>query len=333
MTDHTAGSVRFRGGARIKASIHDLAGELIQALRERPAALESPPVARLLGILSAELGLHVSQPNNRYSAAKSMVHLVNLQEHPDMSPGFEQLQGARCVDVGCGGLNPVGGLFALLLAGAQSGVGVDLDELESLELAVRALYTVLCAAVTRTSRPHLPGTIADILDRIDGFDVEKLAAGDVTGVDRSRLDFVQQPLAAAGIEPGSVDILVSNSLLEHIPEPDALIADMAEVTRPGALCVHNIDGVDHRCYADKELFQLQFLREAAEQQMAFGCNRIAPLAFRDYFERNGFEVRGVREGARLALSDADIASFAPRFRDVERDRREVLRARFYLRRR
>jgi 2-polyprenyl-3-methyl-5-hydroxy-6-metoxy-1,4-benzoquinol methylase len=44
-----------------------------------------------------------------------MVHLVNLQEHPDMSPGFEQLQGARCVDVGCGGLNPVGGLFALLL--------------------------------------------------------------------------------------------------------------------------------------------------------------------------------------------------------------------------
>lgn len=333
MKEFPAGSVRFHKSARIEAEIPDLAAELIQALRERPDALETPRTARLLGILSAELGLRAARQENRYSAEKSTMHLSALHAHPDMSTGFEQLQGAHCVDVGCGGLNPVGGLFVLLLAGAKSGVGVDLDELESSTLAVRALYTSLCAVVTRTTRPKVPGSLKDIFDRIASFDVDKLAVGDAAGVDRSRLDFVQKPLAAAGIAPRSADILVSNSLLEHIPEPDALIADMAVVTKTGALCVHNIDGVDHRWYANRAMFQLEFLREAEEQQMVFGCNRIPPLAFGEIFERNGFEVRGVREGPRIELSEADIESFAPRFRDVGRDRREVLRARFYLRRR
>lgn len=333
MPEFHAGSVRFQSGTRLEADTSDLATELIQALRERPDALETPRTARLLGILSAELGLRTARHENRYSAEKSMMHLAALKAHPDMSHDFAQLQGAHCVDVGCGGLNPIGGLFVLLLAGAKSGIGVDLDELESASLATRALYTSLCAAVTRTGTAELPGTTHDIFARIPTFNIQRLARGDASGIDRSRLDFVQKPLAEAGIAPRSAEILVSNSLLEHIPEPDDLVADMAAVTRSGALCVHNIDGVDHRWYANRDMFQLEFLREEGDRKMIYGCNRIPPLAFSAIFERHGFEVRGVREGLRLDLSDADIESFAPRFRNARKDRREVLRARFYLRRR
>lgn len=327
------GSIRsIPSTAHVGGEAQDLAVNLIHSLREH-GVRGTPTYLRALGVLHAELGLRMRRHENRFSAEKSLMHLAALRAHPDVSDDFRELQGARCVDVGCGGLNPGGSLFAFLLAGAKCGLGVDLDDIDSQPIAVRCLYTVLCAVLTQACQPRIPAEVDDLLARVDSFDFAKLAQGDASGVDHSRLEFVQRPLGKAGIEPASVDILVSNSLLEHVSEPASLIADMAKIARPGSLSVHGIDGIDHRWYADPSRHRLGFLQEDPSATLIGGCNRIPPLAFAEIFERCGFEVRGIYEGPRLELTSDEIGSFAPRFRDVIGDGREVLRARYYLRRR
>jgi len=326
------GSVRFDVAPSADGDALALSADLVHTLRKQ-GEIATPRILRTLGILSAELALRMSRHENRFSAEKSVMHFSTLASHPDMSDDFRELQGALCVDLGCGGLNPLGSLFVLLLAGARRGVGVDLESIESPSLAAHSLYTAFSAIVTQAVKPRIPGELADYFARVRTFDLAKLANGDVTGIDHDRLTFVQETLGDSGLERGSVDILVSNSLLEHVADPEALIADAADVMRPGGLCVHSIDGVDHRWYGDPSVHRLGFLQDDSEEALVGGCNRIPPLAFGELFERNGFEVRGVREGPRVELTTADIESFAPRFRDVNADRREVLRARFYLRRR
>ena len=261
--------------------------------------------------------------------------LLMLQVHPDLGPDFHALQDARCLDFGCGGLNPGGGLFAMLLAGARSGVAVDLDPVESLGCAARCLYATLGAALMRTSLPRIPGTAQEILDRVATFNWEKLAAGDIEGVDWSRLQYVQRDLADVGIEDAGIDILVSTSVFEHLADPGDVIAEMARIVRPGGLCVHAIDGFDHRSYGSSAIDALEFLREDCDDKLVWGCNRIRPLAFAPMFEEHGFEVRMVHkdDDAHIALTDTQVGELAPQFRDLPREHLQLGRARFYLRRR
>ena len=119
----SAGSVRGGSSAHNEGDAADLAEKLLVQLCPEPELVTDRRLARILGILAAELDLRLRVPANRYSVEKSMNLLLMLQVHPDLGPDFHALQDARCLDFGCGGLNPGGGLFAMLLAGARSGVG------------------------------------------------------------------------------------------------------------------------------------------------------------------------------------------------------------------
>ncbi len=328
-----AGSVRAQQESRLGLPTEALILELTTRLREGLTA-DSFVADRLLGVLAAEVAARRS-PANRYSAQASLVHLSNLMGHPDITlPQMPELLGATCLDFGSGGLNPGGGLFALLLAGAQRGVALDIDDIDSIPCAVGALYTVLCAAITGTTEPGIPGTPAEILARIASFDVAKLAAGDPSGIDEDRLRYRQTRIQDADIPDGSIDILVTNSVLEHIADLDDVLAELARVVRPGGLASHAIDGFDHRHYGQPDTISPhEFLFDPSDAAMICGCNRIRPLAFAERFEKAGFEVRKIVPSHRLPLTDADLERLAPSFRDLPREHLEVTRARYYLRRR
>lgn len=288
---------------------------------------------RLLGTLGAELDLRLRDPANRYSVEKSMQSLAGLSSHPDIGINFAKLRNATCIEFGCGGLNPGGGSMAMLLAGAKHVIALDLDDIQSPGCAARSMYAVFGAAVTRTCNPPIPGTADQIMERVDSFDWNLLASGDLRGVDSKRLVYIQKPMSQAGIASASTDILVSSSVFEHLAEPDEIIKEMARIVRPGGLCMHAIDGVDHRSYNNKEVDDLEFLKDGSNAQLLFGCNRVRPLAFQRMFEEHGFEVRAIRQGEVRQLTDEAVQRFAPQFRELPRRHLEVLRARFYLRRR
>ncbi len=260
-----------------------------------------------------------------------MVALNNLAHHPDFETSW--LKGKTCLEFGCGGLNPGGTMFAMLLQGAHSAYAVDLDEVESVPLACRALYTIAAAAVMGVDGADIQGDPEEILARVSSFDLEKLADGDPKGLDLERLRHIQAPIEDAGIPPGSVDVVTSNSVYEHLADPDEITAQLARLLRPGGLAVHAIDGFDHRTYANGQLHPLTFLHDETNEPLVHGCNRIRPLAFAEVFERHGLEVRGVLKGAKLPLDEVEIAALAAPYRDLPREHLEVARARFYLRKR
>lgn len=326
-----AGSVRTQSAERLEASIYQLATELIARIREADMQQLAHRDARVLGSLSAELELKTRAPSNRYSASKSLVSLHNLQAHPDFEEAW--LEGKTYLEFGCGGLNPGGTGVAMLLAGAQKYYSLDLDAIESIPAATRALYTVACAALTDTEGAVFRAPATELLDRIASFDLKKIAAGDATGVDTSRIQHIQKPIQESGLATGEIDVVCSNSVYEHLTDLDTITAELARVMKPGGLAVHAIDGYDHRYYGDPSMSPLAFLTIDSDEPLIHGCNRIPPLAFAEHFERHGFEVRGVLKSQPLDLDDDFLASLAPQFRGLPRRHLTIARARYYLRKR
>ena len=52
----------------------------------------------------------------------------------------------------------------------------------------------------------------------------------------SNLRFQQGSIGSLGIDENSVDIVVCNQVYEHVPDPEALIADIHQILRPGGIC-------------------------------------------------------------------------------------------------
>lgn len=336
MQDHPpsspAGSVRTTPRSRLDAPIDLLITELTERVRTGEQA-SSPNLERLLGVLAAEIVSRRSS-HDRYSPQASAVHLSNLLGHPDVTrPALPELRGATCLDFGSGGLSPLGGLFTLLLAGAQKGIALDLDNVQSLPCATQALYHVLCAALTGTLRPAVPGPADQIISRVSTFNITRLSNGDPSGIDATRLQYMRTPLADAALDDGSIDLLFSNSVLEHVLDVESVLAEMARIIRPGGLAVHAIDGYDHRYYQQPNSINPHaFLFDDSGARMLHGCNRIRPLQFAPLFELAGFEIRKIDEANHVPISDAEFARLAPPFRELPRRHIEVARARYYLRR-
>lgn len=64
--------------------------------------------------------------------------------------------------------------------------------------------------------------------------------------DPERIELVHEPLAAyAARHPGAADLVVSNSVLEHVADVDGLVAACARLTAVGGLNLHQVDLRDH----------------------------------------------------------------------------------------
>lgn len=65
-----------------------------------------------------------------------------------------------------------------------------------------------------------------------------------------------------GLDAGAVDVVFSNSVLEHVP-PEVIAAMYAESMRvlaPGGLMFHSVNCGDHYAYVDRSVNQLNYLR-------------------------------------------------------------------------
>ncbi len=60
----------------------------------------------------------------------------------------------------------------------------------------------------------------------------------------------------------SVDVVFSNSVLEHVPRPviEALFAEALRVLRPGGIMFHSVNCGDHYAYTDRTIHQLHYLQ-------------------------------------------------------------------------
>jgi hypothetical protein len=129
----------------------------------------------------------------------------------------------------------------------------------------------------------------------------------------------------SGLDPGSVDLFVSNNTLEHIPPP-TLVEIMAEFRRlaaPGAVMDHFIDMSDHYAHFDRTISEYNYLRYSDRRWRPFNNrlqyqSRLRITDYRRIVKDAGFRV--VAEDAERGPAQAlDRIALADRHRRVTTD--------------
>lgn len=99
------------------------------------------------------------------------------------------------------------------------------------------------------------------------------------------------------ISPNSIDILVSNTTLEHIPKNDLeeLLIASKRVLRSEGMAVHLIDCSDHFSHNDRSISRINFLRYTENEWQRYNSkfiyqNRLRASDYQKLFENCGFEI-------------------------------------------
>jgi len=228
------------------------------------------------------------------------------------------LSGAVHLEVGCGVVNPFGRMFSHLMLGASRAYCLELDVPTAWDGPVRALARLAAAALVDPGRlfGDYPVTGREILTHIEGFDLARLQRGDPGGLDARRLVFLDRPVTATGLSPASVDVVFSNSVLEHLPDVGEAFAELSRVTRPGGFGFHGIDLRDHRWYEAPSTHPLEFLTIPPRDPIVLECNRLRHFEYEELFARHGFSVVDRGLGPKIPIPAELRARLAPPWRSM-----------------
>ena len=188
-------------------------------------------------------------PLDRMKAGADMVEWA-------ASAGFD-IKDKTVLEVGTGRMVDLP--TAMWLCGAGRIFTVDLNPYLSSELIsegrafmrrnpekVRALFPRREDSVFRERLKLLLGTDVADEDLLSAMNIEYMSPADA-----SRL-----PIA-----DGTIDLHVSHTVLEHIPEEilTEILTEARRVMRPGGLLIHNVDPSDHFAHDDPAITKVNFL--------------------------------------------------------------------------
>lgn len=310
-----------QNAALAEVPMDELLWELMQRLQRGENIASHEERILLAQRVQEDLAERLEVHNNRFSIQRLrdlFCTFYTMLEHKPV------IQGASILDLGSGSHNPLGLLFIYVLLGAARAKGVELQDMQDPARAFRAMAR---AAEVLFSDPKqivgdYPITRAEIERNLAGFDLQKLREGWEDGLDPTRIRLLQESAESLSIEASSIDVIMSNSFLEHVEVPDSILREMARITAPGGLGIHNIDGVDHASYADPLCHPLEFLR-VEQPGMVNDSNRIRVHEFRGLFERHGFETLQINPVRRIPIDKATHQSFASPWREMQREWLEV----------
>lgn len=134
--------------------------------------------------------------------------------------------------------------------------------------------------------------------------------------------FAPRDAAATGLPASSVDVVFSNSVLEHVP-PDAILRIMREtrrILRKGGLAMHSVNCGDHYAYFDRGITAANYLTYSEAQWSKWNNrllyqNRLRPSDFLDLAEQAGLRIVLSKTQPNPALlSHLPTLAIAPEFR-------------------
>ena len=106
------------------------------------------------------------------------------------------------------------------------------------------------------------------------------------------------PFEIAAVPDGTVDLVISRTVLEHIPEVDlaGLMAGLRSKLSPNGLMLHLIDHSDHLEHGDKSISKINFLTWSPRKHALVnyllneGENRLRHHQYQGIFEKSGYRV-------------------------------------------
>lgn len=231
------------------------------------------------------------------------------------------VSGKRLVEIGTGWHPALPLCFHL--AGADSVATFDIVRL----LDEKAVFRILDSLEQYIPQiadlaGETPATIAArLLDLRRSKNLDELLG-------KSRIEyFAPADACATGLSANSIDLIYSNSVLEHVPKN--VIAEMMKesfrVLKPGGLAMHNVACNDHYASFDKSISYVNFLQYDERGWRLWNNslqyqNRLRAPEFLELATEAGFEVIAkkihVRPGALEALNALKVA---PEFARFSRD--------------
>lgn len=207
--------------------------------------------------------------------------------------GFS-VKGARVMEVGTGwGVDMPLGMF---LCGASAVKTFDLHRYLKPERVVGAIDAIRKNR-EQIRRSVLPAAEEKELDqRLDAL----CAAGSFEGILRAAgiEYFAPADAARTGLPDHSVDLQISYTVFEHIPEPvlRAILLEANRVLTEGGIALHHIDPSDHFSHDDASISAVNFLqfsdaewRRSGGNQFAYH-NRMRVDEYRRMFEECGHRI-------------------------------------------
>lgn len=209
----------------------------------------------------------------------------------------------------------------MLLLGAERAFAVDDCPILDLPRAVRGCSKVVQTMLSNPSAlvPDGGVTPAIALARMRGFDLARLARGDVGGLDDSRLSYRRESVMTISLPDKSCDIICSNAVLEHVGDIEQTARELARLGRPGCLSIHNIDYKDHGIYDGQAESFLSFLTEDPEATHVRTCNRVRHSAVLSAFRSAGFVLEEECIYSRAEPEEQVLSRLLPQFQNLSRE--------------
>jgi hypothetical protein len=119
---------------------------------------------------------------------------------------------------------------------------------------------------------------------------------------KARIDYnAPGDAAETGLPESSVDVVFSNSVMEHVPPAaiGCILDESRRVLRPGGLSMHSANCGDHYAYFDRRITAINYLTYSSERWHFWDSsllyqNRLRPRDFVGLAERSGLKVEMVK---------------------------------------
>jgi SAM-dependent methyltransferase len=218
------------------------------------------------------------------------------------------------LDLGCGAHDPIALASYYYLNGSDMAYAVDLKPPRNEQYSALSMYDILANIKMFPERYCRAGVdAATLLGRLNRFPVDTFENGDFWGGLEPLADHIRYrtcDIAEAGIEPGSLSLLCSFAVLEHVSDLDGVCRDLYRFLAPGGLAFHFVDLADHRSYrGDGKFHSLSFLTTDAPMP---NLNRIRAHDQLRAQREAGFEVISEERGF-APLTDEIRSQLLPRF--------------------
>jgi SAM-dependent methyltransferase len=201
------------------------------------------------------------------------------------------LDGLRYVEIGTGWFPTLPVCYALV--GAREVVTFDLtrhlDAHQSFKM-VAVLYPLLERIAVAGGR-----TLSEVQSQY--AEISSAATLDEL-LQLARIDYhAPADAASSGLPDESVDVVFSNSVLEHVPGPDIarMMDESHRILRRGGLAIHCANCGDHYAYFDRMITPINYLTYSGRQWKFWNNrllyqNRLRPIDFIQLAEEAGLEV-------------------------------------------
>ncbi|MGQ0536714.1 MAG: methyltransferase domain-containing protein, partial [Methanobacteriota archaeon] len=239
---------------------------------------------------------------------------IHRQMTEDLGGRLDLGAGTHYVCVGAGGRNPLALPLLVGLSGASRVTAIEPEPIPGHEewrwrVGLEEMALRLLAGNVRP-----PGVDASRASLEKFVDVDALLFGPAGGgvLRRGALDLVPGFFEDVPLAAGSVDLLSSRSVLEHVAEYDRFFDALARVVKEGGWMYHDIDLTSHSGPKDR----FRFYREPPPKPGKRTPHRLNELRCSDYvreLEKRGFKCRVAKRNMASA-AHLDEARLQPRFR-------------------